>query len=157
MSYDVYILDSGPFGLAAHPKFSPDSAKLKAWLASTLVSGARVVVPEVVEFEVRRELIRAGKTNSVARLDALADRLGTLPVDRQVWRLASELWAEARLHGVSTAPDAALDADVILVAVARLATKDGASVLVVTGNVGHLGRFVDAMDWRALADQGAGR
>lgn len=153
MKYDVYILDSGPFSLATHPKFSPDSAKLKAWLASALVSGARVVVPEVVEFEVRRELIRAGKTNSVARLDALADRLGTLPVDRQVWRLASELWAEARLQGASTAPDASLDADVILAAVARLAAKDGATVLVVTGNVGHLGRFVDARDWRTLADQ----
>jgi len=125
MSYDVYVLDSGPFSLAAHPKFSADSAKLKAWLAAMLVSGARVVVPEVVEFEVRRELIRARKSNSVARLDALADRLGTLPVDRRVWRLASELWAEARLQGTPTAPDPSLDADAIIAAVARLASEDG--------------------------------
>jgi predicted nucleic acid-binding protein len=152
MSYDVYILDSGPFGLATHPKFSKDSAKFKAWLGSTLVSGARVVVPEVIEFEVRRELVRAGKASSVARLDALADRLGTLPIDRRIWRLASELWTQARLQGMPTAPDTALDGDVILAAVARIAAEDGSSVVVVTGNPGHIGRFVDARDWRTLAN-----
>ena len=151
MTQDLYILDSGPFGLATHPKFSPDSAKLKSWLASILVAGVRVVVPEVVEFEVRRELLRAGKANAVARLDALADRLGTLPVDRRTWHRASEIWAEIRRQGLQTAPDISLDADVIIAAVAQIAAEDGSSVVVVTGNPGHLGRFVDARDWRSLA------
>lgn len=38
----------------------------------------------------------------------------------------------------------------ILAATALIAAEGGAKVVVVTGNVGHLDRFVDARDWRTL-------
>jgi predicted nucleic acid-binding protein len=57
-------------------------------------------------------------------------------------RRAAELWAEARLHGVPTAPADSLDADAILAAQAL--AVGGA---VVTTNPRHLGRYVLVRSW----------
>jgi hypothetical protein len=108
------------------------------------------MVPEIADYEVRRELIRAGRPKGVARLDLLAEQLGLLPVTAEVWRRAAELWAQARREGYPTAADAALDADVILAAQAQLAAMDDVEVIVATSNIGHLGRFVDARPWESV-------
>jgi hypothetical protein len=42
-----------------------------AWLQHLLGKGALVLIPEIADYEVRRELLRAEKTASVARLDEL--------------------------------------------------------------------------------------
>jgi predicted nucleic acid-binding protein len=148
---DLYLLDSGPLGLATNPKDSPDAQRCKAWLRECLSAGSRVMIPQVIGYEVRRELLRVGKLKGIAQLDALADRLGTIPVDERVWNLAAEMWARARQEGRPTASNAALDIDVILAATAIVASEDGSTVVVVTDNVGHLGRYVDGRDWRTLA------
>jgi len=98
-------------------------------------------------------LIRAGRPKGVARLDELAGLVGYLPLDTAVMRRAAELWARARNEGTPTAADAALDADVILSAQAQLAAESepGLEVIVATGNVGHLARFVDARAWEGIA------
>lgn len=106
---------------------------------------------EVTDYEVRRELIRAGKARGLARLDTFAKRQGILAVDARAWQRAAELWADARREGRPTAGASALDADVLLTAVAQLATEDGWRVIIVTENIGHLARFGDARDWRTLA------
>ena len=36
---------------------------------SLLLSGYQIIVPEIADYEVRRELLRAGKTRGLARLD----------------------------------------------------------------------------------------
>ena len=146
----IYVLDAGPLGLVTNPKESPDTRSCAAWLRSVLAGGARVMVPDVVDYEVRRELIRAGKPKGLARLDVMAEDHGE-PVDRRVWPLAAEMWAEVRRAGMPTAPDPAIDVDVIVAAFARLAAEDGTNVVVVTDNVGHLIRFVEARNWRELA------
>ena len=105
---------------------------------------------EVTGYEVRRELIRAGKARGLARLDTFAKRQGILAVDARAWQRAAELWADARREGRPTAGASALDADVLLTAVAQLATEDGWRVIIVTENIGHLARFGDARDWRTL-------
>lgn len=148
---DLCLLDSGPLGLITNPRVSPDAQRLVAWMMARLAEGARVMVPEVIEYEVRRELVRAGKAKGLSRLDILVAKQGTLPLDGRAWRLAADLWAEARRSGFTTAKDAALDADVILAAVARLAAEDGTRVVVVTGNVGHLARFCNAVNWKNLS------
>lgn len=59
-------------------------------------------------------------------------------------RRAAELWAQARNTGQPTAPDPAIDADVIL---AAQSLSLGTPLIVATGNPSHLGRFVRAELW----------
>jgi predicted nucleic acid-binding protein len=151
MTDDLYILDSGPLGLVTNPGVSAETEKCLAWLVATLRTGARVMLADIVDYEIRRELIRAGKAKGIAKLDHLAEQLGTLPVDPPVWHRAAELWAQARQQGKPTSSNFALDGDVILAAVAQLAAEDGTRVVVVTDNPTHIGRFVDTRDWRTLA------
>jgi hypothetical protein len=44
-------------------------------LQTLVSSGARVIVPEISDYEVRRELLRAQKGKGIERLDALASLL----------------------------------------------------------------------------------
>jgi hypothetical protein len=55
-----------------------------------------VIVPEIADYEVRRELLRAKKERGLARLDALASRLKYLPITTAAMRQAAVFWAEAR-------------------------------------------------------------
>ncbi|MGA7498670.1 MAG: hypothetical protein WBX00_18230, partial [Isosphaeraceae bacterium] len=136
--------------LATNPKGSDESRRCKAWLAELVAAGVQIMVPEGADYEVRRELIRAGRRDGLDRLDNLARKAGFLPVTTTVWRRAAELWAQARNEGYATADDSALDCDVILAAQALLVAEDGFEVIVATRNAGHLGRFVDAREWETI-------
>jgi hypothetical protein len=72
----------------------------------------------VVDYELRRELLRARKSASLKRLDAFLlaapDRL--IPVTRAALIKAAELWAESRQKGLPTADPKELDIDVVQVA-----------------------------------------
>ena len=50
------LLDAGPLGLLSNPNNSPQPIACRAWLASLLAAGRQVVVPEITDYEVRREL-----------------------------------------------------------------------------------------------------
>jgi predicted nucleic acid-binding protein len=141
---DRILLDASPLWLLCHANQElPDVVAINHWLQERLGAGDQVFVPEVADYEVRRELIRAGKSGGVARLDALAERLGYLPLTTAMVRRAAEWWAQARNAGTPTADARELDCDVLLAAQAEAA--DG---IVVTHNVGHLSRFVRARHWR---------
>jgi predicted nucleic acid-binding protein len=145
----VIVLDAAPLGLLCAPvKKGGAAAECSRWLAGLLSAGAQVVVPEIADYEVRRELIRAGKASSIGRLDALAGALTYLPLSTAAMRKAAELWAAVRKAGKPTASDKAIDGDVILAAQA-LALGVPAFV-VATTNVGHLSRFVPAEDWKTV-------
>ena len=60
-------------------------------------------------------------------------------------RRAAAFWAEARQEGRPTAPDPALDGDVILAA--QAATLDHDDVIIATTNPGHLSRYTPAELW----------
>lgn len=65
--------------------------------------------------------------------------------------LAADFWAQARQQGRPTAPDLALDADVILAAQAViLATQESDRVVIATTNPGHLTRYTDAEEWSKI-------
>lgn len=98
------LLDSGPLGLLTHPQRSAEVVAISEWLERCL-SSARVVVPAIVYYELKRELLRARKLASVARLDAFvnADPARYLMLTDEVLRLAAELWARARQAGRPTA------------------------------------------------------
>ena len=141
----IVLLDAGPLGMISNPNASITNAACYQWMESLVLNGDEVLVPEIADYEVRRELLRARKTQGLARLDILKNSLGYLPLTTPVMLKAAELWAQARNSGLPTADPKALDCDVILAAQAL--EKDG---IVATENVGHLSRFVDARDWRDL-------
>ena len=142
------LLDSAPLGLLTAPPRKPDVRACSRWLAGLIAAGVRVLVPEIADYELRRELLRAAKTASVLRLDALAQATEYLPLTTAAMRRAAELWAQARHLGQPTAGDNTIDADMILAAQAL--TLGVSAVVVATTNVGHLSRFVPAELWQNI-------
>jgi hypothetical protein len=66
------LLDSGPLGLVTQPRISPEVVAMNHWLIDRLSSGDAVLVPAIIYYELRRELLRARKASGLARLDAFA-------------------------------------------------------------------------------------
>ena len=145
----LLVLDSGPLGLLCNPKMNSLTHGVREWVMARRDTGDRVAIPEIADYEVRRELLRAGKASSVVRLDELRGGLTYLPLTTSVMHDAASLWADARNAGRPTADAAALDGDVILAAQARSAQIDFAPepVVVATSNVAHLARYTDARLW----------
>ncbi|MEG4970805.1 nucleic acid-binding protein [Microcoleus sp. B6-A1] len=147
----VIILDSGPLGMVTNPKASSaEIQECKVWLNSLMRRGEIIILPEIADYEVRRELIPAGKLAGIQRLDELKLQLTYRPLTTEVMLLAAQLWAQARMRGRPTAEANALDGDVILAAQAILDASEGNDVVIATTNVGHLSQFVDAREWRLI-------
>jgi len=136
------ILDTGPLGKLAHP--NPKPADLH-WLNELLHAGIRVYLPEVADFEIRRNLLVYRFVTSIRRLDELKSTLVYMPITTSAMLLAAEFWAELRRSGNPVADPKELDCDVILAAQAH---QVGA--VVATDNVGHLSRLVTARHWRSI-------
>ena len=148
--YSVVLLDTGPLGLVTHPRREMREEPFR-WLVGLRAAGVRVAVPEIADYELRRELLRAGGTRRAERLDTLEEELVYLPLRTGVMRRASRLWADARREGKPTAAPEALDGDAILAAQAQILEEElGEGVVVATTNPGHLTRFVAAHDWREI-------
>lgn len=111
-------------------------------------AGHRLIVPEITDYEVRRELLRLRYSTSIIRLDALAQRLEYLEITTATLRRAAELWASARHAGQPTAGDDTIDADMILAAQAE--SLGSPNTIIATSNVGHLTRFSQADEWTRI-------
>ncbi|MEQ8973852.1 MAG: nucleic acid-binding protein [Coleofasciculus sp. C1-SOL-03] len=147
----VILLDSGPLGMVTTPKAKPPIyQECKRWLNSLEPKGYIVMLPEIADYEVRRELLRAGKAAGIRRLNQLKVTLTYCPITTEVMLKAAEFWAEARQRGQPTADPKALDGDVILAAQATLVADEGNEVIIATTNVKHLSQFVDAREWRLI-------
>ena len=146
----IVLLDAGPLGMITNPKSSPENEACKNWLASLAYNGVEVVIPEIADYEVRRELLRAGKDRGLGRLDALKSMLGYAPITTPVMLQAAEFWAAARNMGRQSANDASLDADMSLAAQAGALARDGDETVIATTNVRHLALFSSARIWREI-------
>lgn len=144
----VVALDAGPLGLVTNPKRSPESVACAQWLQALVATGSRVVLPEIADYEVRRELLRGNRAAGLQRLDALVSLVEYVPLTTAAMRQAAAFWAEARQRGRPTDDDKALDGDVILAA--QVATLESSNGVVATTNVGHLSRYVQAALWRDI-------
>ena len=112
--------------------------------------GYEVILPEIIDYEIRRELLRANKLSGVRKLEQLKSEIIYLPITTEVMLKAAELWAEARKKGKPTADNKALDGDVILASQAILVANYGHEVIVATTNKKHLSLFVDAREWQEI-------
>jgi predicted nucleic acid-binding protein len=148
MSLAVF-LDTGPLSVLTNPKHPPETVAALNWAVSMMVAGHRFIVPAIADYEVRRELERAGKINGLAALDAwnsaYPDRY--LPLSDSALRLASKLWASARNAGTSTADPKELDGDVLIAAQALDTGLLPSDFIIATVNVGHLALFAPAELW----------
>lgn len=139
---DILLLDAGVLGQASHPRRNPEFAQ---WFDRLLTTDTEVVIPEIADYEVRRELLRAERSVGIQRLDQLKVALRYLPITTPVMLRAAQLWAEARKRGRPTADPKELDCDVVLAAQAL-----EVEAVVVTDNIGHLSLFVEAKSWQDL-------
>lgn len=151
----IVLLDSEPLGLATNPKNSAEAEACRAWLRALPPAGHLLLIPAIIDYEVRRELRLYGKVRGLRNLDALAGPGRFLPLTTEAMRQAAEFWADLRRLGLPTADRLALDADVILCAqAATLNTpalgRAGEPIVIATGNVGHLSRLVDARRWQDI-------
>jgi predicted nucleic acid-binding protein len=108
------------------------------------------VLPEIADYEIRRELIRVNKTQGLERLDTLKSRAEYVPLTTETMLLAAEFWAAARQRGRPTADDRALDGDMFLAAQAVLLGRGGDDCVIATTNVRHLSLFADAREWMTI-------
>jgi len=145
----VVVLDTSPLSrLTERPGKSQEVIDCHTWFEGLQRAGFPVCLPEIADYELRRELLRAGQRASITRLDELQQRTHYLPITTSVMRLAAAFWATARNLGRPTARDESLDADVILAAQAlSIGTPN---VVIATSNPGHLARYVDALPWREI-------
>lgn len=132
------FLDSNVLGKICHPTKHED---VRLWFRAA-VREHELLLPEIADYELRRELLRIGSQRGLRRLDELTRELRYVPVTTATWREAARLWAHLRNAGKATAGVERLDADVLL---AALALAEGAHV--VTSNVRHISLLVPAYDW----------
>jgi predicted nucleic acid-binding protein len=148
----VIVLDSGPLGLLTQRPGVPAADACREWASRCLGAGEKLVVPAIVNYELRRELLRAGKGPGLARLERFIARVPDryLPLTDAALQRAAELWAESRRRGRPTADPKKLDIDVILVAQALSLDLASEELVVATMDVGDLSRFLDARLWTEI-------
>lgn len=138
------VLDAGPVSKIVHPRKFRD---IKIWFQSALASGRNAVLPEIIDYEVRRGLLRIPAAAQLERLDFLRKGIYFDPITRPIMHDAAHIWAKARNMGKPFTSDDRLDGDAILIAQIR-ALGDPEQLTVITENVKHLEPFVSAMRWQ---------
>jgi predicted nucleic acid-binding protein len=144
----VILLDTHPLSAVTHPKAEP---KVRQWLQFLQNNETVIRVPEIADYELRRELLRQGKILSIERLNKVSQNC-LIPLTPETMRKAAELWAWVRNQGKPTASDDSLDGDVILAAQAILQLPSFDEVIIVTTNLKHISRFesegIYVADWQ---------
>jgi len=146
------VLDSAPLGLLFQKAGIAPADACRAWAIKQMSGGSRLLVPEIVHYELRRELIRLGKTNALRALETFVraepDRFRS--VTSRDLELAAELWADSRRRGTPTADSRALDIYVILAAQVQNLGKPVSDLVVATSNLKHLSQFVPCQEWSTI-------
>jgi predicted nucleic acid-binding protein len=144
------LLDSAPLSLLATPikRATPATVKaIRQWAIACDTAGHQIIVPEITDYEVRRELLRSRKTAAIAELDRLKVDFAYLPLTTAAMLKAADLWAQTRQAGLPTSHDENIDVDAILAAQALMLGVPVTDLVVATANVRHLARFVTADLW----------
>jgi len=145
----IVFLDTGPLGLITNPKTSPETIAAAEWVYNMEAAGHRFLVPAIADYEVRRELVRAGKIRGVAMLNAFnsAEPDRFLSLSDPALLCAADLWARSRNSGVPTADPRELDGDVLIAAQALDAGYPSTDFVIATTNPGHIEQFAPCDLW----------
>lgn len=143
------FLDSGPLGFITNPKRTAESIAAADCVFDMEAAGHTFLVPAVADYEVRRELIRAGKIRGIAALNAFnaAHPRRFISVTDSALLLGAKLWAQARNAGTPTADPRELDGDVLIAAQALDLGLPISEIVIATVNVGHIVLFAPAELW----------
>ena len=133
------LLDTSVLGRICHPRKHLD---VRAWFLRALLDH-EMLLSEVADYELRRELLRLDSKRSIHRLDELTREIQYVPMTTATWRSAAKLWAEQRRAGRPTGDG--LDADLLIATQAR---EEAAAV--VTLNEKHFVDLVDVYSWTAV-------
>lgn len=146
------VLDTSPLGLLTQRPGHAAGDVCKSWATDLSRFGCLFFVPEIADYELRRELLRHGNTAAVSRLEAFNAAVSGayLPLTTAEVRFAAGLWAQVRNSGKTTAPPDALDGDALIAAQAALLDPSPfglSGVVVATANAGHLSVLTQAVLW----------
>ena len=72
--------------MIVHPSATGEPRECKKWLETILLQGMPVYIPEVADYELRRELVRIKSAKSIARLDELKTTLGYVAITTPAMR-----------------------------------------------------------------------
>lgn len=149
------VLDTTPLGLLTQKKNVPEAELCRLWYRTLIQAGCLFFVPEIADYELRREFLRQGNEGAITRLQTFNSAIPSrcLPLTTPAVRLAAELWAKVRNQGRTTASPVALDADVLIAAQAELlnfAAFNLSAVVVATANIGHLSVLTAAVFWSGI-------
>jgi predicted nucleic acid-binding protein len=133
------LLDTSVLGRICHPRKHLD---VRAWFLRALVDH-EMLLSEVADYELRRELLRLDSKRSIHRLDELTREIQYVPMTTATWRSAAKLWAEQRRAGRPTGDG--LDADLLIATQAR---EEAAAVI--TLNEKHFVGLVDVYSWTTV-------
>jgi predicted nucleic acid-binding protein len=151
MSKTIF-LDTNVLGLITNPNKSADVLAGIQWTITMLSAKHTFIVPAIADYEVRRELIRSGKTQGIASLNnwnaGAIDRY--LPITESALRLASSLWAQSRNAGNATCDPKELDCDVLISAQILELGLPAGSFIVATTNVSHITQFLPCDNWQNI-------
>jgi predicted nucleic acid-binding protein len=152
----IILLDSTPVGLITNPRKNEQAQQCQLWFDRHIYEDDTFILPEIVDYEIRRELLRANKLAGLEKLDRLKSLIFYLPITTEVMLKAAELWAETRKKGKPTADSGSLDGDVILAAQALslqktlLLNNHENEVIIATSNKKHLSLFIKAENWQEI-------
>jgi hypothetical protein len=150
----VIVLDTGVAGILTNPHPSALNEACQDWFDTLQAMGDTVVLPEIVDYELRREMVLQGAVESLYWLNDLTRTAKYVPLVTMAIRQAARFWAQVRRQARPTADRHALDGDVILAAQAALLDDPGGGVIIATTNVKHLSLVADARLWTEIDPAG---
>ncbi len=98
------LFDSGPLGLAVCRTGTKGLAEFGTRLAELEMVGVSILIPAVIDYEVRRELVRIGATAKLRKLEGLRERFRILPVSGAAWLLRGRVLGLVATDGASDRP-----------------------------------------------------
>lgn len=142
----IVVLDSHPLSLISHPGNTEESLRCSKKIQSFVNNRILVVVPEIIDYELRRKLIHSKRDKSIEILNKLGDKgLVYAPITTEIMQKAADLWGWARSTGQSTANKDKIDIDVILAAQSLILAQETREYTVIaTSNVSDLERYTPA-------------